>query len=249
MPQPHQPCSLMPQPGQVGPLFSDADLDRALSALDLALQDYPWKPGENRLIIGFLFEALKARGVTRVLARALFHRLVEWNVFMPWSRTIPAGVHFEPGCPLPIYKSESETTHCLVTTYDCWYTFLAEYKNARAVSPSPAVSPPGVDVEDTPHADGPEPPYWFWWQAKRVRIGRGKSRRPWQLLDYMWGRSHATFQELCGPGKPWEDPVSDATFSTTANRVNNDLPVAYPRRLAVQNSCVIWKELPQNHAR
>jgi hypothetical protein len=126
-----------------GPQFTEADFERALTALDLALQDYAWAPGDNYLKTDSLLSVLHQRGITLALAAELCRRLIGLKVFTPWSRTIPAGTRYEPGYPGPVVRSEPETTHCQVTTRERWYAYLASHKRGSAASgPGPGPTPP-----------------------------------------------------------------------------------------------------------
>jgi hypothetical protein len=105
-----------------------------------------------------------------------------------------------------------------------------------------------TDLQATPrHPDGPEAPHWLWWNDERIRIGIGRSQRSWGLLQFFWGRDSASFEDLCGPGKPWLDSVSDSAIATAVNRFNNDMPSRFPWMLATKNRCV-YKQSRQNPA-
>jgi hypothetical protein len=146
-----------------GPIFSDSDIDRAIGALDTLLQEYDWRQGDNYLNDPAIVRALRAQGITLALIRELFRQLVEQKVFRPWSKTYPAGHSREPGCPLPVFRTEPETVYCLVTTRERWYTFLAEWKERHqarkpshraksAVPQTKSRSPDGTE----PYRRGPE---------------------------------------------------------------------------------------------
>src|SRR5262249_17368890 len=109
----------------IGPAFSKGDFDRALLVLDVCLQNFIWKPGENYLTADCLFAAMSAKDITYALSMQLFRDLIERKVFRLWSQTIPAGTRWEGG--MPVHRTEPETTHCLVVTREAWYRFLAEY--------------------------------------------------------------------------------------------------------------------------
>jgi hypothetical protein len=95
--------------------------------------------------------------------------------------------------------------------------------------------------------DGPEAPHWLWWNDERIRIGIGRSQRSWGLLQYFWRRNSASFEDLCGPDKPWLDSVSDSAIATAVNRFNNDMPSGFPWTLATKNRCV-YRRSRQNPA-
>jgi hypothetical protein len=116
-----------------GPILTEADFQRALTALDLTLQNVAWQPGENYLRTDLLFGALTSKGITLALATALFRRLIDLNVARHWSVTYPAGYSFEPGLPGPVLRSEPETTDWLVMTREHWYSYLAELQGRQRV--------------------------------------------------------------------------------------------------------------------
>jgi hypothetical protein len=97
----------------------------------------------------------------------------------------------------------------------------------------------GEEQLEQPHPNGLEPPRSLWWEGERYEIGTKRSRRCWLLLDYMWSRQRATFQELQGPEKPWEDPVTESAISTAVNRLNLHLPASLPWRLEIDGGCVV----------
>jgi hypothetical protein len=122
-----------------GPVFSEVDIDRALTKLDIALQDFAWqRKGDNYINTVWVFEVLHKKGVTYALIHALINRLVDQKVFQRWEKTIPPGSCWEPGYPGPVFRSETETKHALVTTYDRWYGFLAEWKGRHQVRNPPS---------------------------------------------------------------------------------------------------------------
>jgi hypothetical protein len=125
---PHGPSNV-----SIGPYFTAADLKRALAVLDLCLQDYRWHTGENRLTVRSVVDVLKKKGLTVALIRELFRRLIAEKVFEETSVTIPAGIHWERGCPLPVQRLVSETTHFLITTKERWYTYLALEREREAL--------------------------------------------------------------------------------------------------------------------
>lgn len=124
----------------IGPEFSQADYDRALSALDLCLQDHPWRPGENQLIYESVLDCVKAKGITLALGQHLVQRLIVLRVFAYRSDTKPAGLHYEPGSAIPVYCPQAEITHLLVTSQQRWYGYLSEYR--RKVQEEQATSAP-----------------------------------------------------------------------------------------------------------
>src|SRR5262249_16336425 len=104
-------------------------------------------------------------------------------------------------------------------------------------SPSPPIN--SASSLATPlHADGPEAPRWLWWQDQRQDIAGDRGRLLFDLLQFMWDRDSATFDDLTGPGKPWpQRPSNDSAYSTTVNRLNIRLPSALPWKLGIQNYC------------
>jgi hypothetical protein len=96
-----------------------------------------------------------------------------------------------------------------------------------------------------PHPDGPEPPHWLWFGNVRHRIGTGRSRLSWQLLNHFWTRDSAAYEDLQGLGMPWSDPVTDSAIATAVNRFNNEMPTGFPWKLTTKNRCVA-KESREN---
>jgi hypothetical protein len=125
-----------------GPVFSAADWQRAWDALDHALQDYSWQEGENRLLLHTIYGALRTRGLTLALIEAVVGQLLDAKAGRHWSHTDPAGHSWEPGYPGPVYRSEPETTHCLVTTRAQCFAFLAEQRRLAAGPATPQLAPP-----------------------------------------------------------------------------------------------------------
>jgi hypothetical protein len=109
----------------------------------------------------------------------------------------------------------------------------------------PAAPARGSPAAAPDHPDGPEAPHWFWWE--NVRHDWRTSRRPWMLLNYMWGRDTAPADAVLEA--LWADRRSLTTLRTNACRVNALLPRGYPRRLAVRQVepgrdtfCVSWED-------
>jgi hypothetical protein len=130
-----------------GPIFTEADFQRALTEFDLILQNVVWRPGENYFRTDLLFDALTSKGITLALATALFRRLIDdLKVARLWSDTYPAGYSYEPGLPGPVLRSEPETIEWLVMTRERWYSYLAELQEReralqQETAPSEATSP------------------------------------------------------------------------------------------------------------
>jgi hypothetical protein len=116
--------SITPDPTKVGPLFSPADNQRAVEALDVTLQDYTWRSGENRFSVPNVFQVLQNKGLTLALIRDMFQRLITEKVFEFKSITIPPGTYREPGHPLPVLRTYSETNEYFITTKERWYGYL-----------------------------------------------------------------------------------------------------------------------------
>jgi hypothetical protein len=180
-----------------GPLFTDRDFDQAVSALDLSLQDYSWKPGENRLTAESVLGALKARNITLALATELFRRLIDEGVFTYWSHTVPAGYHRERGIPLPVWCGLPQTTHCLVTTQKRWYDWLAKYNRQRGQAP-----PAGGDGQaDVPSGAQAKPTRGA--PAKNARRTDGRDRK-------LEARNKWIYQQCCkGRGRPLAAILAD----------------------------------------
>jgi hypothetical protein len=233
-----------------GPIFSEADYERAIAALDLLLQNFDWAPDDNYL--QYVCRSLHSRGITLALARALVRRLLDEKVFRYWERTIPAGSTWEGD--VFVHRVEPERIECLITTRAAWYTFLNNRKQSVAdrqalasqeeskLAKLEADATKPIKGSNVADLDGPEPPCWLRHGGRRHPIGQGRSRRLFDLLSYMWNREEATFQELQGPGRPWPDAVADSTISTTVNRLNAVLPRSLQRRLGIHNYCVIWRK-------
>jgi hypothetical protein len=97
------------------------------------------------------------------------------------------------------------------------------------------------------HPNGPEAPHWLWWNDECIRIGIGRSQLCWKLLRFFWQRNWATYEELCGPDKPWLDSVSDSAIATAVNRFKNAMPDGFLWILATKDRCV-YKQSRQNPA-
>jgi hypothetical protein len=65
--------------------------------------------------------------------------------------------------------------------------------------------------------NGPEPPNRFWWNGRHVTL----SRRPRDLLYYMWNHRTAEIQTVIE--KVWEKTIGDSTLDSTISRVNRVL--------------------------
>jgi hypothetical protein len=125
--------SVNPDSGRItGPIFGPADWQRALDVLDECLQNFEWCSGENKITVDSIFRAMHSRGLTLSHIEAYLGRLVDAGVFKPGSLTIPAGYYREPGTPMPILRTFSETTVFFVTTSEKWFTYLAEQRLAQA---------------------------------------------------------------------------------------------------------------------
>jgi hypothetical protein len=120
------------------PLIGESDLQRALVALDQCLQDYAWQPGDNYLILDSLYHAVQTKGITLAVIDTLLERLIHEQVFRPYCHIRPAGTHIEQGWP--VFRSETESTHVLITTRERWYRYLAEATRASVASAT--TSPP-----------------------------------------------------------------------------------------------------------
>ena len=133
----------MLEPFDPDSVFEETDFERAFDALDLCLQNYAWSAGENQLTLPSVLHAMQAMHITYGLSRALLRRLIAQEVFKSGSTTIPAGYSYQDGCPLPILRLESETTHFLITTQEQWCRFLMEHRRLRkeAKQETEAVAP------------------------------------------------------------------------------------------------------------
>ena len=175
------------RPGEcdpAGPLFAEADFDRALASLDLVLQDYDWQPGDNRFFPDSLDRALHRGGITSALIRALFLRLVDRGVFRPWFQTSPAGYSCDPTGPRPLYRTLSKTIYRLVTTRERWYSYPAIKRSTAFTG-----LPPGTAGE-APHSAASPPPGRR--GAKAVQSGRDRkqeARDAWIYRQCCKGRA------------------------------------------------------------
>lgn len=125
-----------------GPIFAPVDWKRALDVLDLCLQNFVWRPGENTITVSSVFAAMHQRGPTLLLIKVLLQHLIAEKVFEVKWHTVSAGYHREPGIPLPIFRSSPERTNYLVTTQEKWFTYLAKQRQAEALAcPDSALEP------------------------------------------------------------------------------------------------------------
>jgi hypothetical protein len=137
-----------------GPVFTQAQWQHALNALDECLQNEVWEAGSIYLDEDRLYAVLHQKGLTRALITMLFDRLIDAGVFWKWSHTIPAEYSQEPGDPFRHLRPE-ETTRCLITTYDGWYKYLHSQQATAATGPVEAVarSSDGTAAEATTPAE------------------------------------------------------------------------------------------------
>jgi hypothetical protein len=102
---------------------------------------------------------------------------------------------------------------------------------ASAITPA-TVSPTTPAKSDVPKAsrpDGPEGGQWLWYGGKQHPIERGVT---YLILEYMWSRDAARFEELMGDGGfVWEESRGGGAVSTAICRVNKGLPPGVPWRL------------------
>jgi hypothetical protein len=162
-------------------LFEASDFERAVSALDESLQEFHWKPGENHILLNWLTTTVCSKKISFALAVEILRRLCAREVFILRSHTAPAGTSYEKDCPLPIFRSEPETTLYLTTTQEKWYTYLAEHKRARAAQVV-AVQP--MEARST---------------AQGARKGRPKdtdARQDRRVFDAWQTRAYRTYAEL-----------------------------------------------------
>ena len=140
---------------QHGPVFTQAQWQHDLNALDECLQNEPWDAGPIYLNEDGLYAVLQGKGLTRARITMLLRRLIEAGVVWEWSHTIPAGYSQEPGEPVWHLRPEPETTRCLITTYDGWYKYLHSQQATAATGPVEAValSSDGTAAEATSPAE------------------------------------------------------------------------------------------------
>jgi hypothetical protein len=118
--------------------------------------------------------------------------------------------------------------------------------SGEATPPTGQERPP--EKSQTIHRDGPEAPHWLRWNNERIRIGKGRARLSWLLLNYFWERDSSAYEDLQGPGKPWPDPVSDSAIATAVNRFNLAIPSDFQWMLATKNRYV-YRQSRQNPAK
>jgi hypothetical protein len=106
-----------------GPVFTQADLDRALDALDLCFQDQTWPEGEARFRRGLLIEDVRERNITRALAEALVDKLVSEGIFR-----MDGTAHIRTSIPLAGTDQTTEIDPYIFTTRERWYTCLSQRK-------------------------------------------------------------------------------------------------------------------------
>jgi hypothetical protein len=163
MPADEAPASFF-SPAEPGPPFTEAEWRGALTVLDHCLQDYVWHDGENLLTMHSVVAALHAQGLTLALIEMLFRRLIEAKVFRQGSHTIKAGYSFEAGQPVPVFRSQPDTTHYVGITRECWYGYLRDQRpTATSATRDTDPARPGPDragpaapaaAEASPSADG-----------------------------------------------------------------------------------------------
>jgi hypothetical protein len=102
------------------------------------------------------------------------------------------------------------------------------------------------NASESARPDGPLPPRWLVWNGKKHEIGSKRGKMLWKLLNFMWTRERAPFDDLFdlhahGDGVVWTDPINDSTVTTAVNRLNALLPCDYPKRLKTLNRYVYWE--------
>src|SRR4051812_891227 len=78
-----------PTPAPI-PYFSEADIDRALEALDHFFQDHPWQAGENSFVSDTLLRGMQRRRISLALASELIDRLQGEGVLKRRTESVPA---------------------------------------------------------------------------------------------------------------------------------------------------------------
>jgi hypothetical protein len=82
-------------------------------------------------------------------------------------------------------------------------------------------------VPPQPRADGPVGGCWLWWKGRRHDVPKGNVYR---LLDFMWDRDHAHYDDLVGP--VLDASVLAQSIRSLAGKVNKTLKkVGVPWRL------------------
>jgi hypothetical protein len=128
-----------------GPVFSPADLGRALHALDQEFQDHEWLEGEARFAQNTLVERLRERGITRALGLALIDDLLGRSVF----RAGLAFLDLDFVAPLDGRQTDRVIPNrFLHTTRERWYGYLAEPR------PDSGIQRPPLSADQCP---GPVP--------------------------------------------------------------------------------------------
>jgi hypothetical protein len=201
-------------------------------------------PGQTTLVLAILHDVY-CPGVEQIVAAPAVAQLLDdegrttsdYGRYVRWrairSRVRGLGDH---------------AVHWFTLLFRRWERVLSE----SASQPESARTGPSAKVNQllggpTPRADGPEAPHWLWLNNIRHRIGKGRSRLSWQLLQYFWLRDSATYEDLQGSDKPWPDPVNDSAVSTAVNRFNTDMPRGFRWKLVTKNRCVA-KESRENPA-
>jgi hypothetical protein len=116
-------------------------------------------------------------------------------------------------------------------------------RQGQRVIPSKPAAPPVADSAEGMHPDGPEKPHWLWLNGQRQKIGKGRAKLSWRLLNYFWSRESASYEELQGQDRtPWLDGVTDSGIAAAVNRFNLVIPPALMWKLRTKDRTV-YKEV------
>lgn len=190
-----------------------------------------WKFGADQRWLWMLFELAWAQPALGIAA--------EQSIFPPHGNSDDVIIAGFTGGPRPTWWDErprsfdcriQSVAAASVAAIDGLFHLL-EVATSRPATPNVPQPLTKTTEREPNHPDGPEDPYWLWWNSKRHKVGSNRARRTYDLLTFFWNRESATFQELTGPGKPWTEAVQDHAFSNAASNFNNDMPRGFPWRL------------------
>ena len=112
--------------------------------------------------------------------------------------------------------------------------YIAEksLQTEKTSPPSKYTAPGGADQQsEEPPADGLEGGRWLRWKNMRYRVPRGVVYR---LLDYMWARNSACYDDLIDH-EVFDSVVAPQAVRSYANKVNTALPSDFPWRLSADS--------------
>jgi hypothetical protein len=157
-------------------------------------------------------EVFLARGLTWTDAPLLVRqtpRLLSSSSPVVLSLALPSAAIW-PDCSRPVLPLPRFLSAKLRRMVIARSRLEKELFSFKAVSYS--VAPP------QPRADGPAGGCWLWWSGRRHDVPKGNVYR---LLDYMWDRDHAGYDDLVGP--VFDASILPQTIRSLSGKANSVL--------------------------